>query len=762
MSTLDRQLEALLDLIDGVVWEADPVTRQNTFVSAKIRALLGYTPAEWQAVSRFWDNLLHPDDRGRTLSETERAIASGRPYRLEYRLRAKGGRWVWLQDIITPVREDGELRALGGVMIDVTEQKRAREALHGLEQRYGQIFQASPIGMTITALADLRILEVNEAFVRMTGHAREDLLGHTTGELRLWAELEQRPRLERLLRRLGHLRERETVLHTRTGEARDVLVSGEYLELGGEPCALTLIQDVTGRKRTERHLRRVEGRFRSLVQNSVNVYSILDERGVYTYISPAARTVHGVEPEAMIGLSLFEQLHHEDLARAREDFATLLQHPAQTVVSTYRHRSGGGAWRWLEVSSSNLLHDDAVRGIVCNSMDITERKEAEAALERSEGRFRSLVQHASDLITVLDVDGNIIYESPSITSVLGHDPDAMQGQNAFAFVHEDDHLTLGGQFAALIEAGPGATTRPTFRFRAQSGEWHTLEALATNLLADPHIAGIVVNSRDVTERVQAEARLQASQAQLLSSEKLASLGRLTAGLAHEINTPLAAAMNYLHEARTLIEEYRDSIGQPEVTPEDHREIAREALTALEEAGKTTARIGEFIRQMRGHTRDTVSGVQEFDPAKIAGDTLTMLAHEARAAKVALHLETPRHALTLRGEPGRFTQVLTNLVINAVHACEAVEDRPRRVDVRFVSPDGDLAMEVEDNGTGIPEHVLTRIFDPLFTTKDVGKGTGLGLSIIHDIVTGHFGGTTEVQTEPGRGTTFTVRFGPSAS
>lgn len=216
-------------------------------------------------------------------------------------------------------------------------------------------------------------------------------------------------------------------------------------------------------------------------------------------------------------------------------------------------------------------------------------------------------------------------------------------------------------------------------------------------------------------------------------------------------------MNYLHEARTLITEYRDSVGHPEVTDEDHREIAREALAALEEAGKTTARIGEFIRQMRGHTRDTVSGVQEFDPAKLAGDTLTMLAHEARAANVALHLDLPRHALNLRGEPGRFTQVLTNLVINAIHACEDVEGRARRVDVRFVSPPSGLAMEVEDNGSGIPERVRPRIFDPLFTTKDVGKGTGLGLSIIHDIVRGHFGGTIELDTEPGRGTRFTVFF-----
>jgi signal transduction histidine kinase len=152
----------------------------------------------------------------------------------------------------------------------------------------------------------------------------------------------------------------------------------------------------------------------------------------------------------------------------------------------------------------------------------------------------------------------------------------------------------------------------------------------------------------------------------------------------------------------------------------------------------------------------VSGVTEFNPARLAADTLSMLAHEARAAKVELHLESSRGRLAIRGEPVRFTQVLTNLVINAIHACEAL-DRQGRVDVRFIPQAEGVCLEVEDNGAGIAPEVLPRIFDPLFTTKEVGKGTGLGLAIIHDIVQGHFSGEIKVRTQLGTGTVFSVVF-----
>lgn len=627
-----KRLEALLDLIDGVVWEADPVTRRNTFVSQKINTLLGYSAEQWMHTPYFWNQCVHPEDRQRIEDETDAALLLGEPYRLEYRVRTADGRTVWLRDITTPVVEDGELKAIGGVMIDITAQKSAEE-----------------------------------------------------------------------------------------------------------------------------RARHIEARARSLVENSADVFAIVDPEGCCLFVNPAVQRAHGIAPQQLVGQQIFKYIHRDDLPRCLSDFGAVLASPEAKVTGVYRHRNFDGSWSWVEVTSTNLLRDPSVGGVVCHSRDVTGRKQAEQALEHSEARFRSLVQNASDMITVLDGSGVILYESPSVQAVLGHDPAEMVGRSVLEYLPPESQQDVQQIIAALVSGEAGTTIRPIFPFRSASGEWRSLEVLVTNLLSDPHVGGIVVNSHDVTERQRAAQALELSQQQLLSSEKLAGLGRLTAGLAHEINTPLAACMNYLHAASKLAQEYQESLGRPQVTEDDHREIAAELIIALEDAGKTTARIGEFIRQMRGHTRDTVSGAGEFDPVKLAGDTLAMLAHEARKSQVELHLESVRGRLTLRGEPGRFTQVLTNLVINAIHACETRSGQ-RRVDVRFVTAAAGLGLQVQDNGAGIAPEVLPRIFEPMFTTKAVGKGTGLGLSILHDIVQGHFGGQIEVGTEVGVGTTFTVQFG----
>jgi PAS domain S-box-containing protein len=748
--------QALLELIDGVVWEADPVTLRNTYVSAKVTTLFGYTPEEWRA-PLFWERCVEACDRERIAEETRQGLASGRPYRLEYRLRAGDGRTLWVRDVITPMYEDGQLRALGGVMMDFTAERSEREALDNLKDRASKVFEACPVGISISTLQNGRLLETNPAFEGLVGVPKAALIGHSLSELGVWARQDERDALLGELRFGRSVRGKEFNLTRQSGEVIDVSVSFERIELNGEACLLAITQDLGEQKRAEARVREVEARSRSLIQNSADVFSILDEDGRYTYVSPSVKSVYGADAETVTGTLMADFVHREDLDGAIRDFRAVLNDRSSVVVSTIRMRTVDRSWRWFETTSTNLLHDPHIRGIVCSSRDVTDRKVAEEAVARNEARFRSLVQNASDIITVIDQDGIILYESPAIQHLLGHPVDERIGQQTLEYIPEEQHPYIRETIVELIKGGLGASARPVYRFRAANGAYHDFEALATNLLEDPSVGGIVVNSRDITERLQAEEALKVSQDRLSSSEKLASLGRLTAGLAHEINTPLAATMNYLHVARGLVEEYQGSIGQPQVTEDDHREIAAELLRTLSDAGSTTARIGEFIRQMRGHTRNTVSGVSEFDPVRLAADTLSMLAHEARSANVALHLESFRGRLVVRGEPARFTQVLTNLVVNAIHACEEVEGRQGRVDVRFVKGKAGVALEVEDNGAGITPEVLPRIFDPMFTTNGVGKGTGLGLAIIHDIVQGHFGGEIAVRTEVGLGTLFSVAF-----
>jgi signal transduction histidine kinase len=258
----------------------------------------------------------------------------------------------------------------------------------------------------------------------------------------------------------------------------------------------------------------------------------------------------------------------------------------------------------------------------------------------------------------------------------------------------------------------------------------------------------------IVERTQ---ELEDNRERLVSSEKLASIGQLTAGLAHEVNTPLAASLNYLHQARSLADEYAQSIGNDGVTNEDHAEIAQELQKSLKDASVTLDRLGEFVRKMRNQTRFSSNEATLFDPVMVTQDTLSMLEHQVKTAKVQVRLDPGQAGILLRGEPGRFTQVLSNLVINAIHACEGKDAAHVDIafDTRMQQDQTEMILRVSDNGSGIPDAILPKIFEPLFTTKPVGQGTGLGLSIIRDIVRGHFGGEVEVKTQVGQGTTFTL-------
>ncbi len=263
-------------------------------------------------------------------------------------------------------------------------------------------------------------------------------------------------------------------------------------------------------------------------------------------------------------------------------------------------------------------------------------------------------------------------------------------------------------------------------------------------------------SEDLERRVELRTKeLEESRNRLLASEKLASLGRLTAGLAHEINTPLAAARNSLLQAKTLSEEYQDSIDIPTVTAADHHEIASELGSALKQADHSLERLGEFVRRMKSQTRSSGMSV-DFDPLKVTEDSLAMLEHRARKVGCQLRLEPVTEALLIHGDPSRFNQVISNLIVNAMDACEDTDKALKEVKIHFAVKADNVILRIQDNGSGISPEALPNIFEPMFTTKEVGKGTGLGLSIVHNIITGHFAGDIHVETTSSEGTTFSLK------
>ena len=212
-----------------------------------------------------------------------------------------------------------------------------------------------------------------------------------------------------------------------------------------------------------------------------------------------------------------------------------------------------------------------------------------------------------------------------------------------------------------------------------------------------------------------------------------------------MNTPLAAIRTSLKELNELVDEYRKSIGNPQVLPEDHRAIAADMSKLLKIAGQSAEKNAIFIRGIKAQTIDTkFSNLQVFNAAFVISEALNVLEYAIKKNRCQL-ITGLDQGIRLYGDPRRFVQVITNLVMNSIEACPATGGV---ISVSLENSDAEFArLTVEDNGCGIPEAIIAKIFDPMFTTKPFGEGTGLGLSIVHELVN-EYQGSIKVNSRKG--------------
>lgn len=246
--------------------------------------------------------------------------------------------------------------------------------------------------------------------------------------------------------------------------------------------------------------------FRSLIQNSTDIITILEVDGTVRYESPSVEGITGYLPEELIGRNIFEYIHPEDAESVVDAFKQVVSNQERPHTASFRFLNKDGTWCYLEVTGTNLLNDQYISGIVINSRNITDRKIFEQALATNEAKFRSLIQNSSDIITILDESGKIKYKSVSTQKILGYSAEELINQEIYQFCHCDDLTLLRNSIAAIIE-NPTETVTLEFRFLHQDSSYRYLEAVFTNLLDNVSVAGIVVNSRDVTERKKFEEQL---------------------------------------------------------------------------------------------------------------------------------------------------------------------------------------------------------------------------------------------------------------
>lgn len=238
------------------------------------------------------------------------------------------------------------------------------------------------------------------------------------------------------------------------------------------------------------------------------------------------------------------------------------------------------------------------------------------------------------------------------------------------------------------------------------------------------------------------SRFERANAQLAAADRMSSLGRMTAGIAHELKTPLAAVMNGLESIHSLSEELRESVGHPDVTTADLSEIAAEISQVVHTTESGARRAAQFVSAIRAQTVQMTTTVREpFAIKDAVTSAVILLEHLRRRMGITIDVSGVAASIGAIGDRDKLGQIVSNLVRNALDACH---DLPgTRISISATESHDTITLVVEDDGVGIPEPHRARIFEPLFTTKAAEEGTGLGLAISRDIAEGAFGGTLKL-------------------
>jgi PAS domain S-box-containing protein len=361
-------------------------------------------------------------------------------------------------------------------------------------------------------------------------------------------------------------------------------------------------------------------------------------------------------------------------------------------------------------------------------MDISSRREMERRLYKQQEFARRLVDSFPDLILVLDTQSHYTFVSPRCRDVLGYELDDTRDMQFGGRTHPEDLPALMALYRDIIR-GKQSYSSMEVRVRHKHGDWRRILFNFSPLFDESNnIEGVVLSGRDVTD-------LKRLEEQLIQAEKLAAMGQMLAGVAHELNNPLTAILGVTELVRER-EGLDDSMKrQLDLT---HRQARRAA---------------RIVQNLLEFSRPASPQKKSIDLNSIIERTLQLHEHSLRRNQVAVDFKPRNDLPPVVGDANQLIQVLLNLITNAEQAIREVRESGR-VQIRMSTTGGNVIIAVQDDGIGIPAEALPKLFDPFFTTKRPGGGTGLGLSICLSIVREH-GGTIQAESLPGGGSAFKV-------
>jgi two-component system, cell cycle sensor histidine kinase and response regulator CckA len=731
----ETRFRALLENSTDVVTVIAPDGRM-TYTSPSIQRVLGYAHEELVGGDAF--GRVHPED----LPSVQRVFAAAvadpsRPASATFRYRHKDGSWRYFETVATNLIHDPVVAGLVLNSRDVTERVRAEEASAESERHYRDIFDGSNDTIMIAGM-DGRILEVNEVGCERLGRSGEELRRMTLMELDSPEFAATAPDRIAALRSTGRAIFESAQLHA-DGHAIPVELSARIVEYGGAPAVLGIARDITERKAAEAALAFKNILLSTQQETSLDGILVVDDAGAILSLNRRFVELWGLADEVIASrsderamASVLDQLADPDGFVAR--VAELYAHREERTHDEIALRDG----RTFERYSAPMLGADGrYFGRVWYFRDITDRKQAEEALRRSEAEHRGLIENATIGIYRSSPEGRFLMVNPALVAMLGYDSteDVLRLD-----IPRDVYVDPKLRGALINSYTRGAATVREVEWKRRDGSHISVRVTAHHIPGpDGEIACYEVLAEDVTQQRHLEEQFRQAQ-------RLEAVGRLAGGVAHDFNNILTAIIGY---SELLLEDF--------TAGDTRRGRVAEIRSAANRAAALT-------RQLLAFSRKQVLQARVLDLNAVVGgldEMLRRLVGEGVKLEMVLDASLGR----VKADPGQVEQILLNLAVNArdampdggrltIETANAVFDDAYAQAHVGSTPGRYVMLAVSDTGSGMDAATQARIFDPFFTTKEQGKGTGLGLATVYGIAK-QSGGNVYVYSEPGRGATFKV-------
>jgi PAS domain S-box-containing protein len=741
----EAKLKSSIELTPNVAIQWYDEQGRVLFWNGASELLYGWTSSE--AVGKTLDELIHTKEDAaeflNIIQEIDRTGKTFGPY--ESAIQHRNGAEGYVMATTFAIPSENNTKIFVCMDIDITESKKSQKALVESNERFSSAFSNAPLLITISTYDDGKFIEVNNQCYEYSGYHPEEIIGKTATELR-WLSKEDRARTIAMLEKNGRIIDLDLDLRKKDGSITNRLFNCEIITINGEKCLLSISLNITDRKLAEKAIRENEEKYTRLFETAGDAIFIMNE-DEFIDCNQKTLDLFRCTREQIIGHRPYEFSPtiqpdgRRSKEKALEKIHEALRGESQSFEWTHSRPNGSTFDAEVTLNKFHISTGMQIQAIV---RDITERK-------RSEEQIR-LLAHAMksvrECICIIGLDDSVLYVNEEFKNVYGFAEEEIIGKDIGIIRSQKNTIKAVDVLRKnnYTEAWHGEL----FHVKKNGAEFPVFVSLSAVRGSDDTPESLIGVMTDLTKIKQGEEEKKKLEDQLLHAQKMDSFGRLAGGIAHDFNNMLTPILGF---GEILRKSFADN------DPRLNR--IHQIIHAAESSRNLVSKLLAFARKQNLDVKriDLNNVITDFQ--KILSRTLT--------ENIIIKTHFDEIPLIIHGDAGQIEQIILNLSVNAMHAMPnggtlIIETKNISINDRILFSDEEKEMElgeyvmlsVSDTGSGIPKEILSKIYEPFFTTKEKGKGTGLGLSTVYGIVKQHRG-FISVYSEVDIGTTFKIYF-----